>query len=55
MQTDGKKRVQAIKALEREIDRLDEKLKEPIEQVDPAPHQREVVRFSSSLAGRNLT
>lgn len=55
MQTEGKKRIQVIRALERDIEKLEEKLKEPIEEVDPAPHQREVVRFSFSLICTNLT
>ena len=54
MQTDGKKRAQAIKLLEREIERLEEKLREPIEEVDPAPHQRELVRFSFNPICVNL-
>lgn len=54
MQTDGRKRTQAIRALEREIERLEDKLKEPIEEVDPAPHQREVVRFAFSHLGTDL-
>ena len=44
-----------IRVLERDIAQLEEKLKEPIEEVDPAPHQREVVRLSFSLICMNLT
>jgi hypothetical protein len=55
LQTDGKKRRERIRTLERDIENLAESLKEPIEEVDPAPHQREVVRFSFSLISRNLT
>ena len=44
LQTDGRKRTQAIGAL----GRLEDKLKEPIDEVDPAPHQREVIRFAFS-------
>ncbi len=44
-----------IRALERDIEKLEERLKEPIEEVDPAPHQREVVRLSFSLICTNLT
>ena len=54
MQTDGRKRTQAIRALEREIERLEDKLKEQIEEVDPAPHQREVVRFAFNHLGTDV-
>lgn len=54
LQTDGRKRAQAIRALEREIERLEDKLKDPIEEVDPEPHQRKVVRFAFSHIGADL-
>jgi hypothetical protein len=38
LKSDAKKRTQTIRALDNDTGALEEKLKEPIEEVDPAPH-----------------
>jgi hypothetical protein len=38
LKSNAKQRTQRVRALENDIGALEEKLKEPIEEVDPAPH-----------------